>query len=78
MDLDDPAAILATWDTFDYAIGTDPDDYFVRVGATDITDAIREPRVTAVVSAIARVRRRSRSSPRRNFGRIHSNAPMSA
>ena len=40
---------------FDYSIGTDPDDYFVRVAATDVTEAIREPRVTAVVSAIARV-----------------------
>lgn len=32
VDLDDPAAVLASWDTFDYAIGTDPDDYFVKVG----------------------------------------------
>ena len=40
---------------FDYAIGVDPDDYFVRVGETDVTDAIREPRVSAVVSEIARV-----------------------
>lgn len=40
---------------FDYAIGTDPDDYFVRVGGTDVTDAIREPRVSAAVSAVAGV-----------------------
>ena len=40
---------------FDYTIGIEPDAYFVRVGDTDVTDAIREPRVTAVVSAVARV-----------------------
>jgi cytidylate kinase len=32
-----------------------PDRYFVRVGGEDITPDIREPRVTAVVSAVARV-----------------------
>ncbi|MBG6053625.1 cytidylate kinase [Salinibacterium sp. CAN_S4] len=40
---------------FDYAIGTDPDGYFVRVGDGDVTDDIREPRVTTVVSSVARV-----------------------
>ncbi|WP_353988823.1 (d)CMP kinase [Ruicaihuangia caeni] len=40
---------------FDYAIGTDPDRYYVRVGRHDVTDDIREPRISAVVSAIARV-----------------------
>jgi len=52
---DDADAVLAALDGFVYSIGIDPDNYFVRVGATDITDAIREPRVTAVVSAIARI-----------------------
>jgi cytidylate kinase len=47
--------VLASLDDFDYRIGTDPDDYFVRVGAANVTKAIREPRVTAVVSAIARI-----------------------
>jgi CMP/dCMP kinase len=47
--------VIAALDEFDYAIGVDPDDYFVRVGAADVTDAIREPRVTAVVSAVARI-----------------------
>lgn len=41
--------------TADVRLGTDPDDYFVRVGETDVTEEIREPRVSAVVSAIARV-----------------------
>jgi cytidylate kinase len=55
IDTDDPAAVVAALDRFDYSIGIHPDDYFVRVGRHDVTDAIREPRVTAVVSAIARV-----------------------
>jgi CMP/dCMP kinase len=55
VDLDDPDAILASLDDFDYHIGTDPDHYSVRVGATDVTTAIREPRVTAVVSRVARI-----------------------
>lgn len=40
---------------FDYAIGIEPGDYFVRVGGEDVTDDIREPRVTKVVSSVARV-----------------------
>jgi cytidylate kinase len=40
---------------FDYAISTDPDNYFVRVGDTEVTDGIREPVVSAAVSAIARI-----------------------
>ena len=55
IDTEDPAAIVAALGDFHYSIGIHPDDYFVRVGAVDVTDAIREPRVTAVVSAIARV-----------------------
>lgn len=41
--------------TFDPTIGTDPERYFVRVGSDDVTSDIREPRVTAVVSAVARI-----------------------
>lgn len=55
IDLSDSAAVIGTLPSFDYAIGTDPDEYFVRVGAHDITDAIREQRVTSVVSSVARV-----------------------
>ncbi|MGA1838074.1 (d)CMP kinase [Herbiconiux sp. 11R-BC] len=50
-----PDAVLGALDDFDFRIGTDPDDYFVRVGTTDVTDAIREPRVTGVVSLVARI-----------------------
>jgi len=55
IDSSDERAIVESLTTFDYDIGTDPDDYFVRVGEHDITDAIREPRVTGVVSLIARI-----------------------
>ena len=40
---------------FDYRIGTDPDGYSVFVGDTDVTEEIREPEISGVVSAIARV-----------------------
>ncbi|WP_150308698.1 (d)CMP kinase [Planctomonas psychrotolerans] len=55
VDPEDSAMVTALLEGFPYAIGTQPDDYFVAVGGTDVTDAIREPRVTAAVSAIARV-----------------------
>lgn len=41
--------------SFQVSIGTDPDHYFVRVGSEDVTSDIREPRVTSVVSAVARI-----------------------
>lgn len=41
--------------SFAYKISTDPDDYWVKVGETDLTDAIREPRVAEFVSAVARI-----------------------
>ena len=55
VDLDDPEAVLAAWDSFGYEIGTDPDDYYVRVHDTDVTDAIRTPEVTAAVAHIAKL-----------------------
>ena len=54
-DTSDSASVLDVAGDFDYAISLDPDDYWVRVGATDVTDAIREPRVTDAVSGVARV-----------------------
>jgi cytidylate kinase len=47
--------VIAALPAFDYEIGIDPDNYFVRVGAVDVTEAIRDPRISAVVSAVARV-----------------------
>jgi cytidylate kinase len=55
VDLDDADAVLRAWDTFDYAIGTRPDDHVVRVGGTDVTEAIRSPEVTAAVAHIAKL-----------------------
>lgn len=55
VDTADAASVVQALSGFDYRIGTDPDRYFVSVGSTDVTEAIREPRVTAVVSDIARI-----------------------
>lgn len=54
-DTADADAVVAAASDFPYAISLDPDDYWVRVGETDVTDAIREPRVSAAVSGVARV-----------------------
>ncbi|MGO4102649.1 (d)CMP kinase [Leifsonia sp. YAF41] len=55
IDMSNADAVATLLVDFDYFIGTDPDDYIVQVGDTDVTDAIREPRVTSAVSAIAKV-----------------------
>jgi len=55
IDMTDPDNIVSVLVDFDYEIGIDPDDYYVSVGADDITDAIREPAVTAVVSLVASI-----------------------
>jgi len=54
-DTADDAAVKAAASDFPYAISLDPDDFWVRVGDADVTDAIREPRVSAAVSAVARI-----------------------
>jgi CMP/dCMP kinase len=54
-DTSDSTAVLDVTGDFDYAISLDPDRYWVRVGQTDVTTAIREPRVTDAVSGVARV-----------------------
>ena len=55
IDTGDAAAVIASLPGFDYRIGTDPDHTIVQVGDTDVTEAIREPRVSAVVSQVARI-----------------------
>lgn len=55
VDTENELSVIASLGEFAYSIGTDPDDYFVRVGSADVTDAIREPRVTAVVSHVASI-----------------------
>lgn len=42
-------------DSFEYQISTDPDNYWVKVGNTDVTLAIRETDVAEFVSQIARI-----------------------
>jgi CMP/dCMP kinase len=54
-DTADAASVLSAAADFDYAISLDPDAYWVRVGETDVTEAIRTTRVTAAVSGVARV-----------------------
>lgn len=54
-DTDDAAAVTAAAADFPVRLGLDPDDRAVGVGDVDITDAIREPRVSGAVSGVARV-----------------------
>jgi cytidylate kinase len=54
-DTADAAAVQAAASDFPYSISLDPDRYWVRVGTADVTAAIREPRVSAAVSAVARI-----------------------
>jgi cytidylate kinase len=51
----DVEAVSALLPGFAWRSALDPGERWVRVGETDVTDAVREPRVTAVVSAIARI-----------------------
>lgn len=55
VDTSDATAVLEAMGDFDGSISLDPDDYWVRVGDTDVTEAIRETRVTEAVSGVARV-----------------------
>lgn len=55
IDTSDSTSVLEVMGDFDYAISLDPDAYWVRVGTADVTDAIREPRVSEAVSGVARV-----------------------
>lgn len=54
-DTSDAAAVLDASGDFDWAISLDPDAFWVRVGQSDVTDAIREQRVSDAVSGVARV-----------------------
>ena len=54
-DTADAEAVRAAASEFDLAIGLDPDDRSVRVGDVDVTEAIRESRVSGAVSGVARV-----------------------
>ncbi|WP_454119274.1 (d)CMP kinase [Microbacterium lacticum] len=54
-DTSDEHAVRDAARDFPFAISLDPDSCWVRVGDVDVTDAIREPRVSAAVSGVARV-----------------------
>jgi cytidylate kinase len=54
-DTDDSDAVRAAASDFPVRLGLDPDDRTVRVGDVEITEAIREPRVSGAVSGVARV-----------------------
>jgi cytidylate kinase len=54
-DTDDAVSVVSCLESFDYRIGTDPSGYAVQVGRTDVTEAIRDPRISAIVSRVARV-----------------------
>ena len=52
---EDEQAVIDSLEEFGYDIGTDPDNYFVKVNEIDITEAIREVRITDVVSKVAKI-----------------------
>ena len=51
----DADAVIALIPALGYATVVEPDGTHVLVAGTDVTSAIREPRVTAVVSEVARI-----------------------
>ncbi len=55
IDVDAADAIVALVDNLDYATIATPNGTIVKVGETDVTTAIREPRITALVSDVARI-----------------------
>lgn len=55
VDVDERGAVIALVDDLDYATFATPDGTIVKVGETDVTAAIRQPRITAVVSDVARI-----------------------
>jgi cytidylate kinase len=52
---EDADSVIASLPGFEYSIGIDPDDYYVRVDEIDVTNYIREPDVSAAVSSVARI-----------------------
>lgn len=54
-DTDDPETVRAAASAFPLTLGLDPDERTVLVGDVDVTEAIRDPRVSGAVSGVARV-----------------------
>lgn len=55
IDADDEADVVALLEDFPYSTEVGAEDTIVKVGDVDVTDEIREPRVSAAVSGIARI-----------------------
>jgi CMP/dCMP kinase len=55
VDTDDAASVISTLADFEVRVGTDPAGYAVHVGDVDVTMAIRDPAISAIVSRVARV-----------------------
>ncbi|MCU1482516.1 MAG: (d)CMP kinase [Subtercola sp.] len=55
LDAENPLVVVESLAEFEFAVGTDPDHYFVKVGPDDVTIAIREPWVTSEVRLVARL-----------------------
>ncbi|MDY6051355.1 MAG: (d)CMP kinase [Rothia sp. (in: high G+C Gram-positive bacteria)] len=53
VDTADAAALVAAAQSFPYVQGTSPDEEVIEVGGVDVRDAIREPRISEAVSAVA-------------------------
>lgn len=54
-DTEDPETVRAAVSAFPLTLGLDPDERTVLVGDVDVTEAIRDPRVSGAVSGVARV-----------------------
>ena len=52
-DPEDPDAVIESLESFEHDISIDPDNFYIRVHEEDITEDIRESRVTNVVSLVA-------------------------
>jgi CMP/dCMP kinase len=55
IDTSEPDSVLEALPAFEYAIGIDPGNYFVRVDGIDVTEDIRDPSVSSAVSGVARI-----------------------
>ena len=55
IDAEDPAAVTGSLENLEIIFDASPDHFSVSVGSTNVTEAIRTPEVTALVSAVARV-----------------------
>ncbi len=55
IDAEDAVAVTTCLENLSILFSASPDAFAVSVGSTNVTEAIRTPRVTALVSAVARV-----------------------